>query len=104
MEGGAVMILGKLALTFGCLIGIPARELWCLRRKRRAAAAGPPAAEKNAGRDATTPASDRAPASPWPTEDGLGQMREISGRTSACAPACAAKSRSGLATVDGAAS
>ena len=41
MDGGAMMILGKLALTFGCLIGIPARELWCLRRDRRAAAAQP---------------------------------------------------------------
>lgn len=44
MDGGAVMILGKLALTFGCLIGIPARELWCLRRERRAEAAQLPGA------------------------------------------------------------
>jgi len=35
MTSSEVMILGKLALTFGCLIGIPAWELVQLRRERR---------------------------------------------------------------------
>lgn len=32
------MILGKLVLTFGCLLGLPLWELWKLRRDRLSAA------------------------------------------------------------------
>lgn len=34
------MILGKLALTFGCLIGLPLWELWRLKREGAAPAQG----------------------------------------------------------------
>lgn len=32
MNGGELMILGKLALTFGILLGVPLREWLCVRR------------------------------------------------------------------------
>jgi hypothetical protein len=32
------MILGKLVLTFGCLLGLPIWELWKLKRDRSASA------------------------------------------------------------------
>lgn len=35
MEGGELMILGKLALTFGILLGVPLLELYKLRRERQ---------------------------------------------------------------------
>jgi len=35
MSGGEIMIIGKLLLTFGLLLGLPALELWRLRRERR---------------------------------------------------------------------
>jgi len=35
MTGGEIMIIGKLVLTFGVLLGLPALELWRLRRERR---------------------------------------------------------------------
>lgn len=35
MTSGYILILGKLALTFGVLLGLPLFELWCLRRDRR---------------------------------------------------------------------
>lgn len=38
MTGGEIMIIGKLLLTFGVLLGLPALELWRLRRERRHAA------------------------------------------------------------------
>jgi hypothetical protein len=36
MSGGEIMILGKLALTFGVLLGVPLRELVLVRRLLRA--------------------------------------------------------------------
>jgi hypothetical protein len=40
MDNGEILILGKLLLTFGVLLGIPAWELWRLRRDRRRSGAG----------------------------------------------------------------
>lgn len=40
MSDREIMIVGKLILTFGCLLGLPIWELWKLRR----AASGPEAA------------------------------------------------------------
>ena len=34
MSGGEVMIIGKLVLTFGLLLGLPLWELYKLRRER----------------------------------------------------------------------
>lgn len=51
LSGGELMILGKLLLTFGALLAIPAWELWCLREPRRddRRGAGPrPAAQDQA--------------------------------------------------------
>jgi hypothetical protein len=36
MSDREFMILGKLVLTFGCLLGLPMWELWKLRRLRLA--------------------------------------------------------------------
>lgn len=36
MDGGEIMILGKLALTFGILLGFPIWDLWRMERRRRA--------------------------------------------------------------------
>jgi len=38
MSDREFMILGKLVLTFGCLLGLPVWELWKLKRARSAAA------------------------------------------------------------------
>lgn len=35
MEGGELMILGKLLLTFGVLLGVPLWQLYALRKERR---------------------------------------------------------------------
>ena len=35
MDGGELMILGKLALTFGILLGVPLREWLAVRRLLR---------------------------------------------------------------------
>jgi hypothetical protein len=35
MSGGEIMILGKLALTFGLLLGLPLWDLYKLRRELR---------------------------------------------------------------------
>lgn len=37
MQGGELMILGKLLLTFGVLVGLPLWELYSLRREDRSA-------------------------------------------------------------------
>lgn len=37
MSGGEILILGKLALTFGLLVGLPLLDLYLLRRSQRAA-------------------------------------------------------------------
>ena len=34
MEGGELMILGKLLLTFGVLLGVPLWQLYALRKER----------------------------------------------------------------------
>ncbi len=34
MSGAEIMILGKLILTFGVLLGVPIWELWKLKRER----------------------------------------------------------------------
>ena len=34
MDGGELMILGKLLLTFGVLLGIPLWQLYTLRKER----------------------------------------------------------------------
>ncbi len=40
MNGAELMILGKLILTFGALLGIPLWQLYALRRERLRKAAG----------------------------------------------------------------
>ncbi|MEQ8857400.1 MAG: hypothetical protein RIC56_02020 [Pseudomonadales bacterium] len=35
MTGAEILIFGKLALTFGVLLGVPCWELYRLRRERR---------------------------------------------------------------------
>jgi hypothetical protein len=47
------MILGKLALTFGCLLGLPIWELWKLKRLRSAPERG------EAGEDTAHNAGER---------------------------------------------
>jgi hypothetical protein len=41
MSGAELLILGKLVLTFGVLLLLPAWELWQLRRERRLLSARP---------------------------------------------------------------
>lgn len=43
MDSAQVMIIGKLVLTFGILLGIPLLELWLLSREEQ---------RRNEGRDA----------------------------------------------------
>jgi hypothetical protein len=35
MTGSEILIIGKLALTFGVLLGLPLLDLWLLSRRRR---------------------------------------------------------------------
>jgi hypothetical protein len=47
MSDREFMILGKLVLTFGCLLGLPLWELWKLRRDRSSAAQEAAEGERN---------------------------------------------------------
>ena len=53
MSGGEIMIIGKLVLTFGCLLGLPILDLVLLERERRR--------RRHAGQDTSQAAAPTAP-------------------------------------------
>jgi hypothetical protein len=59
MTDRELMILGKLTLTFGCLLGLPLWEFWRLKRERYASAQEAREQEKKPH------TSDCAGISPW---------------------------------------